>query len=123
MNPVEILIVDDEPHIVRALSFIFSKEGFAIDTATNGEDALAKCLSNTPKIAFLDLSMPKMDGISLCQRIRAEDQHPPPYIIILTCKGQDIDKELCLNAGADDYMTKPFSPKEVLEKVRSLLGK
>jgi len=123
VKTVDILVADDEPHIVRALSFIFNKEGFDIDTAINGEEALSKCLSLTPRIAFFDLVMPKMDGIQLCQQIKAENLRQPPYIIILTCKGQDIDKEMCLKAGANDFMTKPFSPKEVLEKVRLLLGR
>jgi two-component system alkaline phosphatase synthesis response regulator PhoP len=122
VKTIDILIADDEPHIVRALSFIFSKAGFVIDTAVNGEEALSKCRSLTPRVAFFDLVMPKMDGIQLCQLIKAEIRQQPPYIIILTCKGQDIDKEMCLKAGANDFMTKPFSPKEVMEKVRFLLG-
>jgi len=122
VKTIDILIADDEPHIVRALSFIFSKAGFIIDTAVNGEEALAKCLSLMPRMAFFDLVMPKMDGIQLCKLIKAETLQQPPYIIILTCKGQDIDKEMCLKAGANDFMTKPFSPKEVLEKARFLLG-
>lgn len=121
MKTVDILIADDEPHIVRALSFIFTKAGLAIDTAVNGEEALSKCRSLAPRIAFFDLVMPKLDGIQLCQLIRAECPQVPPHIVILTCKGQDIDREMCLAAGANDFMTKPFSPKEVLEKVRSLL--
>ena len=122
MKTIDILIADDEPHILRALSFIFSKAGYVIDTAVNGEEALSKCHLHVPKIAFFDLGMPKMDGIQLCRMIRAEILHQPPHIIMLRCKGQDIDKEMCLNAGANDFMTKPFSPKEVMEKVRQLLG-
>jgi len=122
MKTIDVLIADDEPHILRALSFIFSKAGFVIDTAVNGEEALSKCRSLTPRIAFFDLVMPKMDGIQLCQLIKAEFRQQPPYIFILTCKGQDIDKEMCLNAGADDFLTKPFSPKEVMDKVRFLLA-
>lgn len=122
MKTVDILIADDEPHVVRALGFIFSKEGFVVETARNGEEALVKCRALNPRIAFLDLVMPKMDGIQLCRQIKADIRLSPTYIIILTCKGQEIDKEICLKAGADDFMTKPFSPKEVLEKVRFLLG-
>jgi len=121
LKSVDILIADDEPHIVRALSFIFGKEGFVVETAKDGEEALAKCRMFAPRVAFLDLVMPKMDGIHLCRQIKAEIRQQPPYIIILTCKGQDIDKEICLKAGADDFMTKPFSPKEVMEKIRFLL--
>lgn len=121
MNHVDILIADDEPHIVRALSFIFAKEGFVVETAKDGEEALVKCLRHTPRVAFFDLVMPKMDGMHLCRQIKADNKHQSPYIIILTCKGQDIDKEICLKAGADDFMTKPFSPKAVMEKIRFLL--
>lgn len=119
---IDILVADDEPHIVRALSFIFSREGLTVETARNGEEALEKYLEFSPRIAFLDLVMPKMDGIELCRKIKADHLKKPPYIIILTCKGQEIDKDNCLKAGADEFMTKPFSPKEVLEKVRCLLG-
>lgn len=122
MKSIDILIADDEPHIVRALSFIFSKAGFVIDTAGNGEEALSKCRSLMPRIAFFDLVMPKIDGIQLCQLIKADIRQQPPYIFILTCKGQDTDKEMCLNAGANDFLTKPFSPKEVMDKVRFLLA-
>lgn len=121
MKAVDILIADDEPHILRALTFVFNKEGFVVETAKNGEEALAKCRTLTPRIAFFDLVMPKMDGIQLCRQIKEDAKQQPPYIIILTCKGQDIDKELCLKAGADDFITKPFSPKEVLAKALLLL--
>lgn len=121
MKKIDILVADDEPHIVRALSFIFSREGLAVETARNGEEAFEKYRQFSPRIAFLDLIMPKMDGIELCRKIKSDLLTPSPYIIILTCKGQEIDKENCLKAGADEFMTKPFSPKEVLEKVRCLL--
>lgn len=121
MKTIDILVADDEPHIVRALSFIFSREGLTVETASNGEEALEKYLQFSPKIAFLDLVMPKMDGIELCQKIKANTCINPPYVIMLTCKGQDIDRENCLKAGADEFMTKPFSPREVLEKVKRLL--
>lgn len=121
MKTIDILVADDEPHIVRALSFIFSREGLTVETASNGEEALEKYLQFSPKIAFLDLVMPKMDGIELCQKIKANTCKNPPYVIMLTCKGQDIDRENCLKAGADEFMTKPFSPREVLEKVKRLL--
>lgn len=121
MKAVDILVADDEPHILRALSFIFSKEGLVVETAKDGEEALAKCRTLTPRIAFFDLIMPKIDGIQLCRQLKADVKLQSPFIIILTCQGQDIDKELCLNAGADDFITKPFSPMEVLVKVRLIL--
>lgn len=122
MKAVDILVADDEPHILRALSFIFRKEGFVVETAKDGEEALAKCRTLTPRIAFFDLIMPKIDGIQLCRQIKADVKLHSSSIIILTCQGQDIDKELCLKAGADDFITKPFSPMEVLMKVRLILS-
>lgn len=121
MKEIDILVADDEPHIVRALSFVFSREGLAVETARNGEEAFEKYRQFSPRIVFLDLIMPKMDGVELCRKIKSDNLIKYPYIIILTCRGQEIDRENCLKAGADEVMTKPFSPKEVLEKVRSLL--
>lgn len=122
MNGIDILIADDEPHIVRSLSFIFSKEGFRVETASDGEEALQKCRKFAPRIAFFDLIMPRMDGLQLCREIKSDGDGCHTHVIILTCKGQDIDRENCLKAGANDFITKPFSPNEVLGKVRSLLG-
>ena len=122
LKTIDILVADDEPHVVRALSFIFTREGFIVETASDGEEALAKCRELNPRIIFLDLIMPKMDGVQLCRHVKGDSVLMPPYIIILTCRGQEIDKDNCLRAGANDFMTKPFSPKEVLEKVRGLLS-
>jgi len=121
VNGIDILIADDEPHIVRSLSFIFSKEGFRVDTASDGEEALQKFRNLAPRIAFFDLTMPRLDGLQLCREIKSDGDGRHAYVIILTCKGQDVDRENCLKAGANEFMTKPFSPNEVLGKVRSLL--
>ena len=123
MSHIDILIADDEPHIVRALSFIFNKEGFRVETAADGEEALQKCRRFAPRVAFFDLIMPRLDGLQLCREIRSDGERNYPHIIILTCKGQDIDREICLKAGANEFLNKPFSPNEVLEKVKSLLGR
>ncbi len=122
MRETDILVVDDEPHIVRALSFIFSKAGYDIETARNGEEAEAKCREIAPKVVFLDLIMPKMDGFHLCRQLKSANGSRSPHIIILTCMGQEIDRENCMKAGADEFMTKPFSPREVLERVHQLLA-
>lgn len=123
MKEIDILIADDEPHIVRALSFIFSKEGFRVETAADGEEALQKCLRFAPRVAFFDLIMPRIDGLQLCREIKSDEERSHTYIIILTCKGQDIDRENCEKAGANEFMNKPFSPSEVLEKAKFLLGR
>jgi len=123
VKEIDILIADDEPHIVRALSFIFSREGFRVETAADGEEALQKCRRFAPRVAFFDLIMPRLDGLELCREIKSDRGGCHPYVIILTCKGQDVDRENCLKAGANEFMTKPFSPSEVLGKVRSLLDR
>lgn len=121
MNAIDILVADDEPHIVRALSFIFTREGFNVETAQDGEEALAKCRELAPRIMFLDLVMPKMDGLQICRQLKSAGKTTHPYLIILTSKGMDIDRDNCLKAGANEFISKPFSPREVLEKVRYLL--
>jgi two-component system, OmpR family, alkaline phosphatase synthesis response regulator PhoP len=118
-----ILIADDEPHVLRALSFVLQREGFSIDVASNGEEALRKIREKRPMVAFLDIVMPKMTGLELCREIRSDPETKGIHIIILTAKGQELDRQNCMSAGADEYLTKPFSPKEVVERVRKLFPK
>lgn len=120
---VQIVVADDEPHVVRALSFVLTREGFTVAVAGNGEDALAKIRDETPRLVFLDIVMPKRTGIELCKAIKSDPALRRTHIIILTCKGQELDRQNCLAAGADEYMTKPFSPREVVARVRTLLGR
>jgi two-component system alkaline phosphatase synthesis response regulator PhoP len=120
---LQILIADDEPHITRALSFVLQREGFVVDVAVNGEVALHKIREGKPAVAFLDIVMPKMTGLELCRAIRSDPNIDGTHIIILTAKGQELDRQNCMSAGADEYITKPFSPKEVLERVRELFNK
>ncbi len=120
---LQILIADDEPHITRALSFVLQREGFSIDVATNGEEALHKVRERKPAVAFLDIVMPKLTGLELCRAIKSDPDTRETHLIILTAKGQELDRQNCLSAGADEYITKPFSPKEVLERVRALFAK
>ncbi len=119
---LQVLIADDEPHITRALSFVLQKEGFSIDVAINGEETLQKIREKRPRVAFLDIVMPKMTGLELCRAIKTDPEIKDTYIIILTAKGQELDRQNCMSAGADEYMTKPFSPKEVLARVRTLFS-
>jgi two-component system alkaline phosphatase synthesis response regulator PhoP len=117
---MQILVVDDDPYIQRALSFVLRKEGFEVETASDGQEALSKAKEFKPKIMFLDLMIPKMNGFETCRTIKADSQLKDTYIIILTAKGQEVDKERGLREGADEYMTKPFSPKEIVAKVKSI---
>lgn len=120
--PVQIVIADDEPHVVRALSFVLGKEGFTVAVVANGEDALARIREEKPRLVFLDLIMPKRTGVEVCKVIKADPELKNTHIIILTCKGQDLDRQNSFTAGADEFMTKPFSPKEVVARVRALFA-
>jgi len=117
----KILIADDEPYILRSLSFVLKKEGFDIETACNGEEALEKAQQFNPKILFLDVMMPKKDGYEVCNELKSNPKTKDIYIIMLTAKGQIIDKEKGLTTGADEYITKPFSPREIVNKVKKIM--
>jgi DNA-binding response OmpR family regulator len=119
---VQILVVDDDPYIQRALSFVLRKEGFTVETASDGQEALRKVRELKPALLFLDVMMPKTHGFDVCRTVKSDKQLNGCYIIMLTAKGQDVDKEKGIREGADEYMTKPFSPKEVLARVREILN-
>ena len=114
----KILLVDDEPLILKGLRYTLEKEGYDTDTATDGEDALVKFFSNTYDVVILDVMLPGVDGINVCQRIR---EHSDVPILMLTAKGEDMDKILGLEYGADDYMTKPFNILEVKARIKTIL--
>ncbi|MHC1697300.1 MAG: response regulator [Geobacteraceae bacterium] len=122
MTGVDIFIADDEPHIVRALSFVFERDGYTVETASDGAAALRLIREMKPRVVFLDLIMPKMTGDEVCKKIKQDSDLQENHIVILTCKGQEMDRELSIASGADSFMTKPFSPKEVLKMVREILG-
>jgi two-component system, OmpR family, alkaline phosphatase synthesis response regulator PhoP len=119
---VQIVIADDEPHVVRALSFVLVKEGFSVAVAANGEDALTRIREERPRLVFLDLIMPKRTGVEVCKVIKDDPELKNTHVVILTCKGQELDRQNSFVAGADEFMTKPFSPKEVVERVRALFA-
>ncbi len=113
-----ILVVDDEPNITQLLKLYLSRSGFQVETAANGEDALRKTRALRPDLIVLDLKLPDIDGLEVCRRVRAESDIP---LIMLTARDEDIDKIVGLEMGADDYITKPFNPREVLARVRAVL--
>ncbi|KUK98501.1 MAG: Response regulator receiver protein [Atribacteria bacterium 34_868] len=117
-----ILIADDEPYILRSLSFVLQKEGFEIETACDGEEALEKARQFRPKILFLDIMMPLEDGYEVCEKLKSAPDTKDIYIIMLTAKGQIIDKKRGLEVGTDEYITKPFSPREIVDKVKEIIG-
>lgn len=112
------LIVDDEPIILKGLRLSLSQEGYEIDTAADGEEALRKFFSHDYDMILLDVMLPGIGGIEVCQRIREQSDVP---IIMLTAKGEDMDKILGLEYGADDYMTKPFNILEVKARIKTIL--
>lgn len=121
----KVLIVDDEPYIRLLLQQTLEEledEGVELITADNGETALEIIGSETPEIVFLDVMMPKMNGFDVCNAVKNELGLSEVYIVLLTAKGQEFDKQMGNDAGADVYMTKPFNPDEVLEKAKKILG-
>ena len=113
-----ILLVDDEPLIVKGLKYSLEQEGYETDSAADGEEALKKFFAGRFDLILLDVMLPKLDGIEVCQRIREKSYVP---IIMLTAKGEDMDKILGFEYGADDYMTKPFNILEVKARIKSIL--
>lgn len=113
-----VLIVDDEPLIVKGLKFALEQDGYEIDTAGDGKEAVDKILSNPYDIVLLDVMLPELSGIEVIERVRAGSDVP---IIMITAKGEDMDKILGLEYGADDYMTKPFNILEVKARIKSIL--
>ena len=113
----KILLVDDEPTMLKGLKYSLEQDGYEILTAQDGEEALGVFSENDVDLVLLDVMLPKMDGIQVCQRIREQSNVP---IIMLTAKGEDMDKILGLEYGADDYMTKPFNVLEVKARIKSI---
>ncbi|SDW96176.1 two-component system, OmpR family, alkaline phosphatase synthesis response regulator PhoP [Marininema mesophilum] len=114
----KVLVVDDEPSIIKLVQFNLEKEGFQVLVAADGEAALAKIKEDQPDLLILDLMLPKVDGLEVCKQVRAHSHHLP--ILMLTAKTEEFDKVLGLELGADDYMTKPFSPRELTARVKAI---
>jgi len=121
-NGKKILVVDDEPHVIKSLTFVLTKEGYDVSSAENGEDAMAKMRQSKPNLVFLDVMMPKKNGYEVCQEVKRDSGLRDICVIMLTAKGQEADREQGLDVGADEFMTKPFSPMGIVEKVKELLG-
>ena len=118
---ITILIADDEPNQLELMDYNLRNAGFSIIKASNGLDALELIENNTPDLIILDWMMPKMSGIDVCRTLRSRAETKLLPIIILSARSEDSDKSLGLDTGADDYISKPFSPKELLSRVKALL--
>ena len=118
MGGARVLVVDDEPMVREVLARYLEQEGFAVDLAEDGEQALAAYEAATPDLVLLDLMLPRIDGLEVFRRMR---ERRPVAVIMLTARGEETDRVVGLELGADDYVTKPFSPREVVARVRAVL--
>src|SRR3974377_1874448 len=119
MGTSKILIVEDEPNMVAGLRDNFEYEGFQVITAFDGVEGLERALKDSPDLVVLDVMMPRMSGLDVCKQLKAK--RPSIPIIMLTARGQEVDKVVGLELGADDYVTKPFSIRELLARVKAVL--
>jgi DNA-binding response OmpR family regulator len=119
MASQRVLIVDDEPNIVKLARLYLERDGFQVISVGDGEQALEIIQKQAPDLVVLDIMLPSMDGFEICRRLRAQDDVTP--IIMVTARDDDIDKILGLELGADDYLTKPFNPRELVARVRAVL--
>ena len=118
-----ILIVDDEPNIVLALELLMKREGYTVQSVDDGQKAFDAVREFRPDLIILDIMMPKMDGYEVCQRIRADASLKDIFIVMLTARGREVEKEKGLALGADYYVTKPFSTRELMMKVKEILAR
>jgi DNA-binding response OmpR family regulator len=121
-EPKKVLIADDEPNILISLEFLMKREGWQVSVARDGNEALAAILRERPDLVLLDVMMPGKTGFEVCQAVRADESLAGVKILMLTAKGRDTDVAQGLGVGANAYMTKPFSTKELAAKVRELLA-
>ena len=119
MDKQQILVVDDEPNIVQLARLYLERDGYAVISVGDGQAALDAAQSQQPDLIVLDVMLPQVDGFEVCRRLRADDNPVP--IIMVTARDDDIDKILGLELGADDYLTKPFNPRELVARVRAVL--
>lgn len=118
-----ILVVDDEPHIRRVLSAVLGSSGYDVTMASNGSEGLAELGVEAIDLVILDLMMPGANGLEILSRIRTHPERSATPVIILTAKGQDTDREAALAGGANDFLTKPFSPKKLLARIEEILDR
>src|SRR3990170_2681846 len=118
MQPARILVVDDEAPILELVRGYLEREGFAVETRMDGPSALDAVRSSAPDVVILDVMLPGLDGIEVCRQIRTFSD---AYVLMLTARGEEIDRIVGLTVGADDYLVKPFSPRELVARVKALL--
>ena len=117
-----VLVVDDEVNIVTSLEYVMIAAGFDVATAYDGEEALTKIAEIVPDLVILDVMMPKLDGFEVCEKVRENPLWESVIIVMLTAKGRDSEREKGLSLGANDYLTKPFSTHDIVNRVKELLS-
>ncbi len=117
-----VLVVDDEPNIVLSLEFLMRRAGFEVEIARDGAEALAALDRTPPDLLLLDVMMPELDGFEVCERIRQRPEWRTTKIVMLTASGREAERRRGLALGADAYVTKPFSTRELVEQVKAMLG-
>jgi len=117
-----ILVVDDEIYIVHILDFSLGMEGYEVITALDGEQAVERAVAEKPDLIVLDIMMPKLDGYETCRILKKEATTRDIPVILLSAKGRNIDQKIGFEVGADDYITKPFSPRKLVERINTILG-
>jgi len=122
MSRGRILVVDDEIYIVHILDFSLGMEGYEVVTALDGEEALEKAMDCKPDLIVLDIMMPKMDGYETCKALKADDRTKDIPVILLSAKGRNVDMQTGYDLGADEYITKPFSPRKLVDRINTMLG-
>ena len=122
MSKGKILVVDDEIYIVHILDFSLGMEGYDVVTALDGEQALERIRSEKPDLIVLDIMMPKLDGYEVGKTIKSDPATKQIPVILLSAKGRNVDQKMGFDVGADDYITKPFSPRKLVERINQLLG-
>jgi two-component system alkaline phosphatase synthesis response regulator PhoP len=120
--PKKVLVCDDEPYIVESVSYVVRKAGYQAVTAEDGEEALRLGRTESPDLIFLDIMMPKLSGYDVCKVLKDDPATRDTYIVMLTARGQEEDERKALEMGADEFMTKPFSPRKMRAKLVELLG-
>jgi len=123
MQKRKILAVDDEPNILLSLEYILEAEGYEVHTASDGEEALEKARTVLPDLILLDVAMPRMDGYEVCRLLRSSGDLAAIKVVMLTAKGQPLEKRKGLELGADEYVTKPFGAQDLLDRIRAALGR
>jgi two-component system alkaline phosphatase synthesis response regulator PhoP len=122
MSRGRILVVDDEIYIVHILDFSLGMEGYEVVTALDGEEGLQKAIEFKPDLIVLDIMMPKMDGYETCKALKSDERTKNTPVILLSAKGRNVDMQTGYDVGADEYITKPFSPRKLVDRINTMLG-